>query len=64
MLKSNAKFREKQTYGFKCDMKDLVNFYAPTQTSESFTLVDYLCPKYVKFELKKYRGVLFQDTEP
>ena len=45
-LKSDAKFKEKLTCGFKYDMKDLVNF-----------------PKYVRFELKKYRGVIFHDTE-
>ena len=45
-LKSDAKFKEKLTCGFKYDMKDLVNF-----------------PKYIRFELKKYRGVVFHDTE-
>ena len=45
-LKSTAKFKEKLTFGFKYDMKDLVNF-----------------PKYIRFELKKYRGVVFHDTE-
>ena len=45
-LKSDAKFKEKLTCGFKYDMKDLVNF-----------------PKYIMFELKKYRGVVFHDTE-
>ena len=45
-LKSDAKFKEKLTCGFKYDMKDLVNF-----------------PKYIRFELKKYTGVVFHDTE-
>ena len=45
-LKSNEKFKEKLTFGFKYDMKNLANF-----------------PKYIRFELKEYRGVIFNDTE-
>ena len=45
-LKSDAKFKEKLTCGFKYDIKDLVNFL-----------------KYIRFELKKYREVIFHDTE-
>ena len=45
-LKGNAKFKERLTFVFKYDMKDLVNF-----------------PKYIRFELKKYREVIFRDTE-
>ena len=57
-LKSNGKkFKEKLTCGFKYDMKKLVKFHPNTQNSESF------CPKYVRFELKKYRGIIFHDTE-
>ena len=56
-LKSDAKFKEKLTSGFKSDMKNLVNFHPTTQKPESF------CPKDVKFELKKYRAVIFHDTE-
>ena len=28
-----------------------------------FTSAGYFCPKYMRFELKKYRGVIFHDTE-
>ena len=45
-LKIDVKFKEKLTYDFKYDVKDLMNF-----------------PKYIRFELKKYRGVVFHDTE-
>ena len=51
-LKSDAKFKEKLTCGFKYDMKDLVNFHPTTQKSKNFTSMDYFCPKYMRFELK------------
>ena len=28
-----------------------------------FTFMGYFCPKYIMFELKKYRGVIFYDNE-
>ena len=56
-LKSDVKFKEKLTCGFKYDMMKLVNFHPNTQKSESS------CPRYMRFELKKYRGVIFHDTE-
>ena len=56
-LKSDAKFKEKLTWSFKYDMRNLVNFHQTTQKTKSF------CPKYIRFELKKYRGVIFHDTE-
>ena len=62
-LRSDATFKEKLTCAFKYDMKDLVNFHPTTQKSENFTLMGYFCPKYMRFELKKYRGVIFHDIE-
>ena len=62
-LKSDAKFKEKLTSGFKYDMRNLVNFHPTTQKSENFTSMGYFCPKYMRFELKKYRGVIFHGTE-
>ena len=44
-------------------MKNLVNFYPTTQNFKNFTLMGYFCPKYMRFELKKYRGVSLNDTE-
>ena len=61
-LKSDAKFKEKLTCGFKYDMNDLVNIHPTTQKSESFTSMGYFCPKYMSFEPKKYRGVIFLET--
>ena len=34
-----------------------------TQKSKNFTSMGYFCPKYMSFEPKKYRGVIFHDTE-
>ena len=62
-LKSDAKFKEKLTYGFKYDIKDLMNFPPTSQNSGSFTFMGYFCPKQMRFELEKYRGVIFHYTE-
>ena len=35
-LKSDAKFKEKLTSGFKYDTKNLVNFHPTTQMSQKF----------------------------
>ena len=55
--------KEKLTCGFKYDMRNLVNFHPTTQKSKNFTSMGYFCPKYMRFELEKYRGVIFHDTE-
>ena len=52
-LKSDTKFKEKLTCGFKYDMRNLVNFYPSTQKSKTFISMGYFCPKYMRFELKK-----------
>ena len=62
-LKSDGKFKETLTCGFKYDLKNLLNFRQTTQKSENFSLMGSFCPKYVRFEPKKYRGVIFHDTE-
>ena len=58
-LKSDAKFKEKLTCGFKYDMKDLVNFHPTTQKSESFTSMGDFCPKYIRSELKNREELSF-----
>ena len=62
-LKNDAEFKEKLTLGSKNDMRNLVNFHSITQKSENVTFMGYFCPKYMKYELKRYRGVIFNDTE-
>ena len=63
--KNDAKFKEKLTcrFTFKFDMRNLVNFHPNTQMSENVTSMGYFPPKYMGFELKKYKGVIFYDTE-
>ena len=57
--------KEKLTCGFKYDISNmnLVNFHLTTRKSENFTSMGYFCPKYMKFELKKYRGVISRGTK-
>ena len=43
-------------------MRNLVNSHPTTQNSKHFTLMGYSCQKYMRFELKKYKGVIFHDT--
>ena len=52
ILKNDGKFKEKLTYGFKYDMRNLVNFHPTTQKSKNFISMAYFCPKYMRFELK------------
>ena len=62
-FKSDAKSKGKLTFGFKYDMRNLINFHPTTQKSKKLTLMGYFCSKYMRFELKKYRGGIFHDTE-
>ena len=62
-LQSNTKSKEKMTPIFKYDMRNFVNFHPTTQKFQNFTSMGYFCPKYMRFELKKYGGVIFHDTE-
>ena len=62
-LKSDATFKEKLSCGFKYDVRNLVNFDPTAQKSKNFTSMGSFCPKHVRFELKKYGGVIFHDTE-
>ena len=60
--KSDAKFKEKSVGCFKND-KNLMNFDPCAQVSKICTLIGSFCAKYVMFYLKRYKGVLFHDTE-
>ena len=44
-------------------MRNLVDFHPTTQKFENFTSMVAFCPKYIRCELKKYRGVFLRDTE-
>ena len=50
-MKNDAKFHEELACHFKVDMRNLTN------------LMCFLWGKYILFELKKYRGVIFHETE-
>ena len=58
-LKSDVKYKERLTCGFKYDMRNLVNSYPTTQKSENFTSMSSFCPKYIKFELKNTNELSF-----
>ena len=58
-----AKLKEKLTLGSKNDMRNLVNFHPTTQKSKNVTSMGYFCPNYMRFEPKKYKGIIFYDTE-
>ena len=55
-LKSGAKFEDKLTLGSKNYITNLVSFNANSNKSE-------VREKYIKFEPKKYRGVMCHNTE-
>ena len=63
-LKNDEKFEEKLTCHFKIDIRSLMNFDPRTQKSQECTLswaaFDQII--YIMFELKKYRGVMFNCT--
>ena len=59
-LKSDAKFEEKLLCCFKND-KNLV--IQTLETLKISTLIGFFCAKYLKFNLAKYRGVIFHETE-
>ena len=62
-LKSDAKFKEKLTCGYKYDMRNLVNFHPTIQKFKDLFSMGSFCSKYARFELQKCRGVIFHDTE-
>ena len=62
-LQSDAKFKEKLTCGFKYDMRNLVVFHPTIQKFENLFSMGFFCPKYIRFELKNYGGVIVHDTE-
>ena len=61
-LKIDAKFEEKLICCFKND-KNLVKFNASTWKSPKIALSFAACAKYLIFDLKKYRRVVFHETE-
>ena len=62
-LKKDTKFGEEWTC-FKIGRRNLTNFDPSTWKSKKiFTLIGSFWAKYILFELKNYRGVIFHETE-
>ena len=59
-LKNDAKFEEELTCALKNDVRILANFDA---TLKICTLMGFIWPKCIIFELKQYRGVVRYYTE-
>ena len=63
-MKNDAEFEDELTCHFKTDMRNLTNFDPSTWKSQKiFILMCSFWAKYILFELKKYRGVIFHETE-
>ena len=58
-LKSDAKFKEKLTCGFKYELRNLVKFQPTTQKPENLTSMGSFCPKYVRFGQKRIERLSF-----
>ena len=61
-MKNDAELEEQLTLYFKIDMRNLTKFDPSTQTSQNLHLGSFWT-KYIMFELKKYRGVIFYENE-
>ena len=62
-LKNVERFEEALTCRFKIGMSNLTNFDPRTWISKMCSLMGCLWTKYIIFELKNYRGVMFDGTE-
>ena len=64
-LKRDIRFGEESTCHFKIDIyKEFDKFWPEhSKVSKIFTLMGSFWAKYILFELKKYRGVIFPETE-
>ena len=62
--KRDAKFGEEWTCRLKIGISNLTNFDLSTRkVSKIFILMGSFRAKYILFELKKCRGVIFPETE-
>ena len=61
-MKNNVKFEEELACHFNIDMRNLRNFDSSTCKSKKLLFNWLLWPKFT-FELKKYRGVMFDGTD-
>ena len=63
-IKNDAKFEEKLTCQFKIDLRNLTNFDPSTQKyQKNLHFNGLILTKVRMFELKKYRGAMFDCTQ-
>ena len=62
-LKRDTKFGEESTCRFKIDNKFDKFWPEHSEVSKIFILMGAFWAKYILFELKKYRGIIFHETE-
>ena len=63
-LKRSTKFGEELTRCLKIGRRNLANFDLRTRkVSKSFILMGSFSAKYILLELKKYRRIIFHETE-
>ena len=63
-MKNDAKFEEEVSCHFKTETRNLNKFWSEhLKVSKIFILMCSVWAKYIFFELKKYRGVIFYETE-
>ena len=60
--KNDKKIEEELTWHFKTDMMNFTKFDPSTQKPKKYVLIGSLWPKYIVFELQKYRGVIFHGA--
>ena len=61
-MKNNPKFETELACQFKIDMRNLTNFAPSTLKHLHFNRLLFT-KLYIMFELRKYRGVMFDGTE-
>ena len=63
-MKDDAKTEEELTCQFKIDMRKFNKFWPKhSKASQICTLMGYFWPKYIVFELRKYKQVMFDGTQ-
>ena len=62
-MKNDTKFEKELTCQFKTDMRNNKFWPKHSKISKICTLMSCFWPKYIIFELRKYRGVMFGDTQ-
>ena len=63
-MKSDAKFEEKLTCGLENDMSNMENFHQEHQKNLKIgTLMGSFYGKQKMYELKIYRGIIYDDSE-